>query len=265
MPLMNPEDNILPSEDSGLSSPLIFAELFLSDRGLRLLKVYLICDGLKGGLEALRVFGQKLLWGFSVAAALSLACAGQVRAQAEAPKLTLTIAIEGQQYCVNSPAMTTEQLRLRLRFTNAGNQKLILYRGDDLFYQAKIRPAQSALQPKPYEIAVLNARYLEQENEPIEQPSPGRLFIILQPGASYEMETTFGLGVVPQDARRDRHAVVEGEHTLYLIVSTWYRTRALAEKLRQRWQRKGYLWADPVVSNALTFRAERPPSAQPCR
>jgi hypothetical protein len=213
----------------------------------------------------LRVSHLKIFKGFLVATTLWLAGAGRVMAQGDAPKLTLTINIEGQQYCVNSPAMTTEQLRLRLRFTNQGNQKLILYRGDDLFYQAKIRPAASTPVAKPYEIAVLNARYLEQENEPIEQSSPGRLFIILQPGASYEMETTFGLGVVGQGVARDRHAVVEGEHTLYLIVSMWYRTRALAEKLRQRWQRKGYLWAEPLISNAITFRAERPVSAAPCR
>lgn len=181
------------------------------------------------------------------------------------PQLTLSAELLGQQYCANSPGMTTLQLRLRLRYTNAGTQKIILYRGDDLFYQAEIRAARVDAGARPYKIAVLNARYLEVENEPVEQPSPNKLFIILQPGASFETETTVGVGVVPQSAVRDRHAIFEGEHTLQLVVSTWYRSPALAEKLREQWQRKGYLWSMPVASAPITFRAERPASAPPCK
>ena len=212
------------------------------------------------------VKGTKLCRGSLIVATLwLLASASLVPAQTGSSNLVLTTNITGQQYCANSPVMGTLQLRLRLRYMNTGNQKLILYRGDDLFYQARIRAAVVEAGVKPYEIAVLNARYLEQENEPIEQAAPGKLFVILPPGASYETEATFGIGIVGQGAKRDRHAIFEGEHTLYLIVSTWYRTRNLAEKLRQQWQRKGFLWFDPVISNAVTFRAERPPSALPCK
>lgn len=208
----------------------------------------------------------KLCRGILIVAALwLLGSAALAPAQTNSSKLVLTASITGQQYCANSPLMTTLQLRLHLRYTNTGNQKLILYRGDDLFYQAKIRAAGTEAGVKPYEIAVLNARYLEQENEPIEQSTPGRLFVLLPPGASYETDTTFGIGIAGQGASRDRHAILEGEHTLYLVVSTWYRTRSLAEKLRQQWQRKGFLWFDPVNSNAITFRAERPQSALPCK
>lgn len=181
------------------------------------------------------------------------------------PQLVLGAELLSQQYCANSASMTTLQMRLRLRYTNAGAQKLILYRGDDLFYQAKIRAARAEGGARPYEIAVLNARYLEVENEPVEQPSPNKLFIILQPGASFETETTVGVGVVPASAMRDRHAIFEGEHTLQLVVSTWYRSPALAEKLREQWQRKGFLWYMPVASAPITFRAERPESPPPCK
>lgn len=206
--------------------------------------------------------------GFLIVAALWMAGAGSARAQTETPEQSLIISasIVSQQYCANNSNMMTLQMRLHLRYTNAGTQKLILYRGDDLFYQAKIRAARAeAVGARPYEIVVLNARYLEIENEPVEQPSPGKLFVILQPGASYETETMVGVGLVAQSAARDRHAIMEGEHTLQIIVSTWYRSQALAEKLRRLWQRKGFLWSRTIASNEIPFKAERPQSPLPCR
>jgi hypothetical protein len=192
-------------------------------------------------------------------------CSGA--AQTESQKLVIATSILSQRYyyCASSPDLGTLQLRLRLRYTNAGNQKLILYRGEDLFYQARIRSLRIADGIRPYEIMVLNARYLEVENEPVEQPAPGSLFIILGPGASYETETTVGIGVAGQSAHRARHAILEGEHALQLIVSTWYRSRNLAETLRERWQRKGLLWYSTVASNEIRFKAERPQSPAPCK
>jgi hypothetical protein len=208
-----------------------------------------------------------LVRGFLIVVALWLTGSGSARAQADSPEQSLTISarIVSRQYCANSPEMMTLQMRLQLRYTNTGSQKLILYRGDDLFYQAKIRASRPAGGTKPYEIAVLNARYLEVENEPVEQPSPGKLFVILQPGASYETEIMVGVGVAGQSAARDRHAIMEGEHTLQIIVSTWYRSQSLAEKLRRQWQRKGFLWSRTIASNEITFNAERPQSPSPCR
>jgi hypothetical protein len=180
-------------------------------------------------------------------------------------QLIITANITGEQYCLNSPVMATLQLRLHLRYTNTSTQKLILYKGEDLFYQAKIRAKVAPTGAKPYEVVVLNARYLEEENEPVEQPAPGKLFVILQPGASYETDTTVGVGITNGSGQRDRHAIMEGEHTLQLVVSTWYRSQGVAEKLRKQWQRKGLLWSMPVMSNAITFRAERPAELSPCK
>jgi hypothetical protein len=209
-----------------------------------------------------------LMCGYLIVMALWLAGSGSASAQqtdAAQPSLVIAATIIGQRYCANSPDMMTLQMRLHVRYTNAGNQKLILYRGDDLFYQAKIRAVRAAAGAKPYEIAVLNARYLEIENELLEQPAPGKLFVILQPGSSYETETMVGVGVIGGSTARARHAIMEGEHTLQLIISTWYRSQGLAEKLRRQWQRKGFLWSGTVASNEISFKAERPQSPPSCK
>ena len=156
-------------------------------------------------------------------------------------------------------------MRLQLQYTNVSRQKLILYRGNNLFYQTKIRPVLTDPAAQPYEVVVLNARYFDERPEKIDRASPGRAFVILPPGAAYETEMVVGVGVVGEGVQRDNTAITEGEYSLHLIVSTWYESRPLAEKLRQRWQREGLLWYDPVVSLPLRFTVEKHRSVERCQ
>ena len=82
---------------------------------------------------------------FSAVVALLLLGSIGVAAQTDSqmPQLVISAELLSQQYCANSPVMTTMQMRVRLRYTNTGTQKIILYRGDDLFYQAEIRSVRA--------------------------------------------------------------------------------------------------------------------------
>ena len=155
------------------------------------------------------------------------------------------------------------EMNLRLRYRNVGNQKLILYKGHDLFYQTRIRSALSS-DAKPYEVLFLNSRYFDEEFEPIEQASPGKVFVILPPGAVYERELMVGIAVVSDKVERGTNAITVGDHTLQLIVSTWYKSRPLAQKLRHQWEHKGLLWFDPLVTAPIRFVSQRPGSLEPC-
>jgi hypothetical protein len=187
------------------------------------------------------------------------------RGSAQEIPLSLDAEIIGQSYCAASSNVAMLQLRVRLRYTNTGEQKIILYKGHDLFYQARIRRSGNANGARPYEVMTVNSRYFDEQPERIEQRTPGKVFIVLSPGASYEREVLVGVGVVDDEAARGNNMVVAGQHTLYLVVSTWYQSRNLALQLREQWQRKGFLWADPLVSKSLSFTAERPSTNAPCR
>ncbi|HVS82793.1 MAG TPA: hypothetical protein VHE60_13770 [Pyrinomonadaceae bacterium] len=154
-------------------------------------------------------------------------------------------------------------MNLRLRYTNVGNQKLILYKGHDLFYQTRIRSASSGTQA--YEVLFLNSRYFDEEFESIDQALPGKVFVSLSPGAVYERKLMVGIAVVSEGVERGDSTIRAGDHTLQLIVSTWYKTRSLAEKLRQQWERKGLLWFDPLVSAPIRFTVQRPGALPLCR
>lgn len=181
------------------------------------------------------------------------------------PSVILTTKIIGQDLCAVNSHLDTLRMRVQLRYENVGARRIILYRGHDLFYQMKIRRRTSADGTKPYEVMTVNSRYFDEQPERIEQPTPGKVFVSLAPGASYEREILIGVGVVGEDALRGRDTIVSGEHTLQFVVSTWYQSRSLALKLRQQWEPKGLLWIDPLISSPLNFTVERQSSNVPCR
>src|SRR4029078_12442695 len=128
------------------------------------------------------------------------------------------------------------ELKLKLRFRNAGNQKLILYKGHDFFFQTKIRSAPG--NPSgPYEVWVVNSRYFDEEPEAIDQSSPGKVFVVLPPRGIYATEILIGVVLVGAKVDRGDSAIRDGDHTLQLIASTWYQSRALAQKLGREWQK----------------------------
>ena len=155
-------------------------------------------------------------------------------------------------------------MKLRLRYRNTSKQKVILYKGHDLFYQTKIRAA-SGNPFGPYEVWVVNSRYFDEEFEPIDQASPGKAFVTLSPGKVDVREIMIGVEVVGEKVRQGDSSIRTGDHTLQLIASTWYQSRALAQKLRLDWQRKGLLWSEPLDSRSITFRVQRPAVLAPCK
>jgi hypothetical protein len=187
-------------------------------------------------------------------------------AQINIPKqqLVLTVEITGQQYCTINPDSGSLQMKLKLQYTNVGHQKLILYKGHDLFYQIKIRSLSTGTM-KPYDVTLLNSRYFDEQPEPIEQPTPSRVFVILAPGTTYEREIVSGIGIASQEAKRGNSMLIDGEHTLQLTVSTWYKSKSLAQKLRQQWERKGLLWFESVVSTPIHFTVTWANAVAPCK
>jgi hypothetical protein len=190
-------------------------------------------------------------------------CLPNVAAAQSKPQLQLTIEILEQSYCAIGRDISL-QLKLRLRYTNLSDQRLIVYNGHDLFFQTKIRTGEPRGTPAS-EVLLLNMRYFDEQLERIDARSPGRVFAKLAPGASFERELMTGVGVRDASAAPSDTTVRPGAHTLQLIVSTWYQSPKLAEKLRQQWQRDGFLWSQPLYSVPLELTIDKPSTTSPCR
>lgn len=200
----------------------------------------------------------------AVAACMLIVGPARGSAASEPSGVRLTAEVVGQEYCAMKPGAASLRVRLRLRYENAGGRRVILYRGHDLFYQAKLRAVAGDASARGDEVTFLNSQYFDTEPEAIEQASPGRAFVTLAPGGAYERELTVSVGVVEEEGARGNHSVGEGEHTLHLVVSTWYRSRPLAQQLRERWARKGFLWFDPLTSAPVRLTVRKPEAMPPC-
>ncbi|MDQ3817481.1 MAG: hypothetical protein M3362_07295 [Acidobacteriota bacterium] len=178
--------------------------------------------------------------------------------------MELTVSVVGERYCAVSDDLNSLQMTLRLRYTNTGGQKIILYRGVRLFYQIFVSRRVEDLAARRYETRTTHSRYYDQLPEKIDAPNPGSVFTTLPPGASYETLQTIALPV----ARGDRavgNSITSGEHVLQVWVSTWYESKKLAQTLRERWQRRGFLWADALGAKAVSFNVEKNPQAIVCQ
>ena len=177
-------------------------------------------------------------------------------------QLELTTQIIEQSYCSAGKKISL-QLRLKLLYKNVSSQRLIVYNGHDLFFQTKLRSDDNGAAAS--EVLLLNMRYFDEELERIDSRSPGHVFMKLVPGASFERELMTGVGVADDSAAPSDTTVRPGPHILQLIVSTWYQSSKLADKLRQQWQRDGLLWSQPLYSVPLKLMIDKPSTAPPCR
>jgi len=194
-----------------------------------------------------------------------LAYPDSLTAQTQTP-LKLTADIVQQSYCSvkgDSNGITL-QLKVRLRYTNLSSQRVIIYKGHDLFFQTKIW-SEPRPETQPYEVHLLNMHYFDEEFERIDARAPGKVFVTLAPSESFQRELIVGIGVTDEAKERSSTSVKPGNHTLHVIVSTWYQSPKLAEQLRQQWQRKGLLWTQPLTSAPLKISIDKPATAPPCR
>jgi hypothetical protein len=167
--------------------------------------------------------------------------------------LQLTASIAKQQLCSISENFDTLRLTLLLRYTNTSKEKLILYKGNRLFFQVFISRKGESAAPGTSVLRATHARYFDQEPEKIAAAAPGSAFTTLSPGGAYETRQVFSVVVARDGRSRFNVSLDAGEHTLNLATSTWYESKKLADELRERWRGRGFLWTDPVGSNTVPF------------
>lgn len=189
-----------------------------------------------------------------VPAATLLLLISSATAQGQERGLQLTAGIKGQQSCSVSASHDALRLTLQLRYTNTGRQKLILYKGNRLFFQIFISSRGGKdLAAGRTELRTTHSRFFDEQPEKIVSPAPGSAFTTISPGASYETEQIISLPVARVGEGVFNVSIAAGEHVLTVAASTWYESKKLGDELRERWRSRGSLWTDPLVSNAIAF------------
>jgi hypothetical protein len=180
--------------------------------------------------------------------------------------LQLTASIIDQQSCVGGGSLDSLRLTLQLRYTNVGRERLILYKGNRLFFQIFISRGGEDSAAARNELRTTHSRYFDEQPEKIVSNAPGGVFTTISPGASYETRQVIHVPVARGDgAALYNVSIPEGEHVLSVAASTWYESRNLAEELRERWRSRGFLWTEPLASNPVAFIVGKERSLSTCR
>ncbi len=88
--------------------------------------------------------------------------------------LQLTAGITGQRYCTVNASVDALQLTLQLRYTNTGSRKLILYKGNRLFFQIFISRGGEEAAARKNELRTTHSRYFDEQPEKIAASSAGQ-------------------------------------------------------------------------------------------
>lgn len=194
---------------------------------------------------------------------MCFACSGVFYARTEANRhqqkssLQLTTGSVNQRYCAGDEDLDSLQLELRLCYTNIGRQPLILYKGSNNISRVTVsRNAEEATAGR-FEANGSVTRVTDGSRVDVEGSTPGEMFVVLPPGASYQTEAEVSVLVARGDANKVVGAITAGEYVLQVEVPTWAESDDLAKKLRRRWRQSGFLWYDPVTSTPMPFRVEK--------
>lgn len=167
----------------------------------------------------------------------------------------LTTSIIEQSYCTNGDV----RLSLRFRYTNTGNEPIILPRYSFEFPRYTVSRNEKEAARHHYELDA-HAFFDTIVDQPFPTrgrvPPPGR-FVVLEPGQSYEVDTRpSGADLVIRNSsvRRLRN----GDHVLQISVMTWSEPIDLAEELTVAWREYGILWWQGVTSQPMPFKIEKP-------
>jgi hypothetical protein len=179
--------------------------------------------------------------------------------------LQLTTSIINQRYCKNDKSSLVLQLNLRLLYTNVGDQPIILYKSSKLIHQhttsRSVQDAQAKRFTSDYSLSIYSTNNIE-----INESSLGNLFVVLQPGATYEREAlnVVVLPVLFNATEAGKSTLSPGEYVLQVTTSTWPESEEHAKELRTKWLQSGFLWYDTVTSMPMHFRVEKQRSAAIC-
>jgi hypothetical protein len=172
------------------------------------------------------------------------------------PELRLTTNIVGQKYC----SSTLLRLSLRLTFTNAGEEPIILYKDSSLISRYMVSKNFETAAAKKYELSVAPMYGLLKLGLHPEPPADDSLFITLKAGETYEVGNVLSIPLV----EGGEGSLRPGNHVLQIKVWTWYHPPASASKVRELWRDKGYLWSDAAISLPMLFTVAKDRAVADC-
>jgi hypothetical protein len=185
-----------------------------------------------------------------------------VPTRAQTDRLKLTTEITNQRYCgtdYSDLAMLT--MSLKLTYLNDTSKTLILYEGSNLISYILIAPDVTQIRDKQYEMN-MHVGWLTSGGKLREGNSPGNEFAILRPGDSFHTNADTSVPVALEPGAK---FLKSGDHVLQVVIETWPADQTVLDRLRKKWERTGYLWANDMRSDPMPLNVSTKPDVVPCK
>jgi len=180
--------------------------------------------------------------------------------------LKLSATLLSQYYCHEPGSDQVEVvLKVRLKFANAGDCPVILYRKSDrLLRLSRSRTFSDALASR-YEDA---SSFTEPFTFPhivsgTESFPPQNYFVVMRPDEPYFLNTILSFSYCLRP-RRGCSAMEPGEHYAQAVYATWKEALSVGKRLRALWEPFGYLWIEALPMEPLRFEVATPTSIGIC-
>jgi hypothetical protein len=176
--------------------------------------------------------------------------------------LKLTVSCIKKEYCQADEDLDSLRMKIKLRFFNDGRRPVILYKDASLVSEISIRPTpQSGINWTAPQVTTLS-HYLPPQDVLVATERPSASFIVIEPQSAYELESYCGVFTSRDEKKQINGAIGTGSFELQLTILTWPENAPNAPneiigEVRQRWQRYGYLWSEPILSEPMSFTIEQ--------
>jgi hypothetical protein len=209
---------------------------------------------------SLKVSCTLLSLALAVAAAVAVTPSSAPPTDAASP-FKIAAEIISQKYCPTNETEYTIIFKLRIRFTNQTDRKLIVMKDiGHAVYDPLIASDAKNFSEEKFEYNPIIDRdnfFVGPDGKEVEEKldTPDPNFVILAPGESLEAESVFNVYSVGPlygfPARRG--ALQPGNHVLGAWISVWWPYHAKPEDVRKRWEPFGDLIFKSVLVGPLPF------------
>lgn len=169
-------------------------------------------------------------------------------------QLTLSTSLIGRRFCSGDAEVAVLQARLKLQYTNNGQQPVILSKNSvevsSLIISRTVADAIAGNREMTLDFHIVSA-----EDPRIAPRNYDAEFVVISAGESYYAETMAPV-VFTLSSKAVAGAVPPGPHVLQVQISTFPSVGKLREYGEQLARQKEYSWRDYVVSVPMTFAIE---------
>jgi hypothetical protein len=180
----------------------------------------------------------------------------------------VTAVLLDQSYSEGDADLFRVDLKLRLRFENRTDQRLILDKGvGTLYYRIGVARTKEELAAGKFESHPIDDWFFSEKDQlpnDADPKSPDQSFAILAPGDSFEAERTVGVFAQYKNDKEVGGVIHSGAHVLQMELSPWTRSGD-PEMFKKKWGAFGRLVTEIHKTEPLEFAVPANPKVSSCK